>query len=184
MGSKYSSEKKEENAKINDNQSLINSIVDSTTSYEGIVSQRSCGDSNKEKDSKPLHEILTPKREESKTNQTSQSPMSPYPKKVLTPFKWKEGGSTVYVTGSFSNWNQWFIMNKSETIPNEFYISLELPIDVYQYKFIVDSVWKFAKDQTQINDGLGNINNTIDNSIFYKSQEKVNKKFLNFYLSL
>jgi hypothetical protein len=34
--------------------------------------------------------------------------------KVQTHFEWKEGGNVVYVTGSFSNWSQWFVMNKTQ----------------------------------------------------------------------
>jgi hypothetical protein len=32
--------------------------------------------------------------------------------KIPITFTWKEGGTNVYVTGSFSNWNQWFQMVK------------------------------------------------------------------------
>jgi hypothetical protein len=32
--------------------------------------------------------------------------------KIPITFVWKEGGTNIYVTGSFSNWNQWFQMVK------------------------------------------------------------------------
>jgi hypothetical protein len=32
--------------------------------------------------------------------------------KVKTMFEWREGGNTVYITGSFANWSQLFAMNK------------------------------------------------------------------------
>lgn len=32
--------------------------------------------------------------------------------KIPTLFEWKEGGNTVYLTGSFCNWNQKFLMNQ------------------------------------------------------------------------
>ena len=35
-------------------------------------------------------------------------------KKIKTRFYWKEGGNTVYITGNFSNWSQWFLMNKED----------------------------------------------------------------------
>jgi hypothetical protein len=31
-------------------------------------------------------------------------------------FEWKDGGNQVYLTGSFSNWTQWFVMNKMDNI--------------------------------------------------------------------
>ena len=33
--------------------------------------------------------------------------------KVSVKFEWKEGGKVVYLTGSFNNWSQWFIMNRT-----------------------------------------------------------------------
>jgi len=41
--------------------------------------------------------------------------------KIPTVFEWKEGGNNVYITGSFSNWSQWFIMSK---INNTFELNL------------------------------------------------------------
>ncbi len=35
-------------------------------------------------------------------------------KKIKTVFYWRCGGKIVYITGNFSNWNQWFLMNKDE----------------------------------------------------------------------
>ena len=32
--------------------------------------------------------------------------------KVPTKFEWKEDGNVVFLTGSFNNWSQWFIMNR------------------------------------------------------------------------
>jgi Glycogen recognition site of AMP-activated protein kinase len=33
--------------------------------------------------------------------------------KIPTTFEWKEGGNIVYITGTFSNWSQWFMMTKT-----------------------------------------------------------------------
>ena len=35
--------------------------------------------------------------------------------KIKTMFEWKEGGNIVYITGSFSNWTELFIMNKTDS---------------------------------------------------------------------
>ncbi len=44
-----------------------------------------------------------------------------YEVKVPTHFEWNEGGKSVYLACSFSNWSQWFVMNK---IDNKFEINL------------------------------------------------------------
>lgn len=38
----------------------------------------------------------------------------------------------------------------------------DLPFGSYQYKFIVDKIWKFSRHHPTIKDGHGNINNKID----------------------
>lgn len=86
--------------------------------------------------------------------------------KVLTPFEWRNGGQVVYITGSFSNWTQWFIMRRNDN--GIFQLSLELPRGVHQFKFIVDNKWLFSKHLPTCSDGRGNTNNVIDNTNFQK----------------
>ena len=43
--------------------------------------------------------------------------------KVQTNFEWKEGGSHIYLTGSFCNWNQKFLMTQN-VLGNKFEINL------------------------------------------------------------
>jgi len=56
--------------------------------------------------------------------------------------------------------------------------SLPLNNEIYQYKFIVDGVWKCSKNQNTIDDGKGNINNILDLTSI-KPKEDINKKNLN-----
>jgi hypothetical protein len=37
---------------------------------------------------------------------------------IRTIFHWKDQGNNVYITGNFSNWNQWFLMTKE---PNQLF---------------------------------------------------------------
>jgi hypothetical protein len=168
MGSQYSSEKKEKKQKIINELNCKDSGLDSYTSYQGVISDRSSVVEGEKKisESAPFNSEIAENKEKSKLSQTTTSEQSKV-EKVMTTFKWKEGGNLVYVTGSFSNWTQWFLMSRSEKNPNEFEVSLELPLGVIQYKFIVDSVWRAAKDQQQENDGRGNINNILNNNICY-----------------
>ncbi len=170
MGSQYSSEKKGKDKKIINELNCKDSGLESGTSYQGVISDRSsvveCENKILDSDRSNSEFLENKNTEKSKLNQSNNSDQSKV-KKALTRFTWTDGGNMVYVTGSFSNWTQWFLMNKSEKNLNEFEISLELPLGIIQYKFIVDSVWKYAKDQPQENDGRGNINNILNTTSFY-----------------
>ena len=39
-------------------------------------------------------------------------------------FRWDEGGNNVYVTGSFCNWGQFFLMKTSDILTIVFYINI------------------------------------------------------------
>jgi hypothetical protein len=76
-------------------------------------------------------------------------------------FVWNEGGNDVKVTGSFSDWKIQFSMIKD---PDTQSFKFELPLDngTYQYKFIVDNVWKCSKNYPTVPDGSGNVNNILN----------------------
>jgi hypothetical protein len=82
-------------------------------------------------------------------------------KEILYTFIWDEGGNEVKLIGSFSNWKEQFLMVKDKK-SNIYKCALPLNNDKYQYKFIVDGVWKYSKKQSTIDDGKGNINNILD----------------------
>ena len=79
--------------------------------------------------------------------------------KIPTTFEWDNGGNTVYVTGSFCNWKQYFLMKKEKF--NLFLLTLNLPKGYHQYKFRVDNEWKYNEKFPTCDDG-GNINNFLD----------------------
>ena len=91
--------------------------------------------------------------------------------KVNTVFEWDEGGKSVYVTGSFCNWKQFFIMTKNEE--GVFSLTLNLPRGIHEYKFKVDKEWKCSERSPKHDDGEGNINNYIDTR---RKKEKNNNK--------
>ena len=93
-------------------------------------------------------------------------------------FIWKEGGTNVKLVGSFNNWKQQIIMTK-ELNDNCFKYKIKLKRDKYEYKFIVDNVWKFSRQQGMKSDGKGNTNNFIDltdNKITQNGIKKIKKK--------
>lgn len=79
--------------------------------------------------------------------------------KLPTVFEWREGGNTVYVTGTFCGWTQFFIMSKQSN--GSFQLTLDLPRGLHQYKFKVDDVWKFSNFHPTFLDN-NNVNNFVD----------------------
>ena len=111
-----------------------------------------------------------------KTEETHADSNNTKNKQSFYTFIWDEGGENVKLIGSFSNWKQKYEMEKDEK--DQIYkFSLPLNNEKYQYKFIVDGVWKCSKNQETIDDGKGNINNILDltnNNI--QPKEEVKKK--------
>lgn len=111
-----------------------------------------------------------------KTEETHADSNNAKNKQSIYTFIWDEGGENVKLIGSFSNWKQKYEMEKDEK--DQIYkFSLPLNNEKYQYKFIVDGVWKCSKNQETIDDGKGNINNILDltnNDI--QPKEEVKKK--------
>lgn len=54
--------------------------------------------------------------------------------KIPTKFEWKEGGSAVFLTGSFNNWSQWFIMKRANG--NNFELVLVINFHIFIKKSI------------------------------------------------
>ena len=78
---------------------------------------------------------------------------------IPTTFEWKNGGNNVYLTGSFCNWNQFFLMKKISS--GSFILTLNLPRGNHEYKFKVDNQWKYNEKYPTCNNH-GNINNYLD----------------------
>jgi len=77
---------------------------------------------------------------------------------VPTVLQWSTGGASVFVTGSFNNWGERIPLRRSGM---DYVVCLNLLPGTYQYKFIVDSEWRFAPDQPTVRDEMGNINNCL-----------------------
>ena len=80
-------------------------------------------------------------------------------KRYQVHFEWKEGGNKVLITGSFINWNTFIEMTKVNEI---FQFNINLAKGVYQFKFIVDGIWKTSNFYQKTRDNNGNENNVID----------------------
>jgi hypothetical protein len=81
------------------------------------------------------------------------------PNKVPVTFEWDQGGTSIYLTGNFCNWEQYFLMNKNS---NGIYsLTLYLTKGLIQYKFKVDDQWKCNEKYPMMIDN-GYKNNFID----------------------
>ena len=81
-------------------------------------------------------------------------------KEISTEFYWDEGGNTIYITGSFCDWEEFFLME--EKSKGVFKKTIMLLPGFYQYKFKVDNNWAYSKKQPKFEDNNGNVNNFID----------------------
>jgi hypothetical protein len=79
-------------------------------------------------------------------------------------FQWRDGGESVEVYGSWTDpaWEVPFSLVKPKLGDSTVHsITVNLPIGIHSYKFMVDGEWMFAKEQPILPDRNGNINNCI-----------------------
>lgn len=97
------------------------------------------------------------------TNENTSSHSEAQPAESLdlveTTLTWKEGGSEVFITGSFSNWKQWFTLDK---VGDSYNLRILLPKEKHYFKFIVDKQWVCSSFYQTQQDDKGNLNNIID----------------------
>ena len=74
-------------------------------------------------------------------------------------FEWNGGGNSVYLSGSFCNWNQLFLMKKNSE--GKYTLKLDINKGSIQYKFKVDNEWKINPHFPSKLDN-GNLNNYMD----------------------
>ena len=79
--------------------------------------------------------------------------------KIPVTFEWTGGGNSVYLSGSFCNWNQLFLMQKNSE--GKYILKLDITKGLIQYKFKVDNEWKINNNFPSIIDN-GNLNNYMD----------------------
>lgn len=89
-------------------------------------------------------------------------PSSSFELVVDVTFVWSYPAKSAFVTGTFGNWETTIPMAKTTGIDGSFWVlSKALPPGEYQYKFIIDNVWRHAPDQPITFDERGIINNVL-----------------------
>ena len=89
--------------------------------------------------------------------------------KIPVTFEWKGGGNSVFLSGSFCDWKQLFLMKKNTE--GNFFLKLDINKGIIQYKFKVDNEWKINENFPSIVDN-GNLNNYIDITKLNNIKEK------------
>lgn len=157
MGSQNSKE-----IKFRDNSLL--SLDENLVDYNGIKTSEECleeeqkiNDENNEDYSSIFNEKDTLEMNKIDSN------------KIPVTFEWESGGNSVYLSGNFCNWSQYFLMEKNKN--GKFTLTLLLNKGIIQYKFKVDNEWK-CNEKYPIIDDNGNKNNFIDTTNWEISAEK------------
>ena len=89
-------------------------------------------------------------------------------------FIYPDEAQNVKLTGSFCDWKIKYDMIKDPN-DNKFKLALPLNNEIYQFKFIVDNEWKYSSNYQTQPDNLGNINNCIDLTNYFKKEETIKK---------
>ena len=119
------------------------------SSYHGLLIEEDLKLKGKKQESDSDEEV----NEDSDTTSTLAA-------KIRTKFEWREGGQEVLIAGSFTNWKEKLKMTKNND--GNFEIELFLPKGKYQFKFVVDGIWKCSNNILQEKDARGIKNNIIE----------------------
>lgn len=74
--------------------------------------------------------------------------------------EWKQGGSDVYVTGSFTSWRQMIPLHETE--PGKFKVVLKLAPGTHRLRFVVDGELRCSDYMYTATDSMGNLLNYIE----------------------
>ena len=155
---KKKSPKKNRNKKKGKKTKKKKSSSDSSFSSLSESSSESYIEKLNESDIKEINNIQT--NQDDKNIKINKKNSEKNIKEISTEFFWDEGGNTVYITGSFCDWKEFFLME--EKSKGVFKKTIMLLPGFYQYKFKVDNNWAYSKKQPKFEDNNGNVNNFID----------------------
>lgn len=90
----------------------------------------------------------------------SQAAQHPGDGLVETVIEWKEGGNSVYVTGSFTGWRQMIPMRQFDS--NTFGVVLKLAPGTHRLRFVVDGELRCSDYMQTATDSMGNLVNYME----------------------
>lgn len=158
-----------------DNSSVSSSVVSSShSSVEPVhVAQDKSAESshffNSVGGSAQLHPSSAPNEQsdrmyvnQQQQNHQQQSSQELKPTMVPIEITWQQGGSKVYVTGSFTGWRKMIGLVPISNKPGCFHIKLQLPPGTHRFRFIVDNELRFSDYLPTATDQMGNFVNYLE----------------------
>ncbi|AET37457.1 Sip2p Ecym_1210 [Eremothecium cymbalariae DBVPG len=94
------------------------------------------------------------------------------PLMVPVDITWQQGGTKVYVTGSFTGWRKMIGLVAAPNNPGLFHIKLQLPPGTHRFRFIVDNELRFSDFLPTATDQMGNFVNYMEIVASPPSQEQ------------
>ena len=157
--------------------SYISSFSSSECEYNDELSKKKkkkiINKKTEKEKNKKIKNVKKPKKIEKNEGNEKKEEKIVKKDEIETKFEWDEGGNMVYVTGSFCEWNKFFLMTKNKE--GKYTISIPLPKGFHQYKFKVDGIWTYSQTQPKFEDN-GNVNNYIDTTDFDNLNEEKEKE--------
>ncbi|AMD22446.1 HGR107Wp [Eremothecium sinecaudum] len=99
---------------------------------------------------------------QSQSEQISQETRQYVSMMVPVQITWQQGGTKVYVTGSFTGWRKMIGLVPDANQPNLFRIKLQLPPGTHRFRFIVDNELRFSDFLPTATDQMGNFVNYLE----------------------
>ncbi|QPG77103.1 hypothetical protein FOA43_004506 [Brettanomyces nanus] len=95
--------------------------------------------------------------------QQQRLPQQP-PQPILVPtiFKWTEGGSKVFVMGTFTGWRKMIALNGPSPTDGSFSVQIALPPGMHRFKFVVDNEVKCSNFIPTATDTSGHFVNYLE----------------------
>ncbi|AAS53041.1 AER361Cp [Eremothecium gossypii ATCC 10895] len=103
-----------------------------------------------------------PPQPPSQQQQQQQQQQQASPPMVPVEITWQQGGSRVYVTGSFTGWRKMIGLVADPARPGVFQIKLQLPPGTHRFRFIVDNELRFSDFLLTATDQMGNFVNYLE----------------------
>lgn len=82
--------------------------------------------------------------------------------KIPVVIKWTQGGSKVYVTGTFTGWRKMVALSPDSTKKGVFNTTLHLPPGTHRLRFVVDNELRCSDYLPTATDSMGNLLNYIE----------------------
>lgn len=95
-------------------------------------------------------------------NHGPQPTVNNQPVLIPTVFKWTEGGSKVFVMGTFTGWRKMIALNGPSPKDGSFTVQIALPAGTHRFKFVVDNDVKCSNFIPTATDNSGHFVNYLE----------------------